>query len=148
MGYLADCLLIYANKPLIAWRLTLKLIHHTLDDMFGDILKNLERSKSLLMEAANVAHFQDAQQARLFCTTDYEERIERDKKARMRAVVEWLSADQSHTKQQETLQNLRLELPESGTWINKLSLFKDWLRKDKGRSLVFWLTGIPGAGKN
>ena len=116
--------------------------------MFGDILKNLERSRSLLMEVASVAHFQDAQQARLFYTADYEERIEKDKKTRMRTVVEWLSADQSHTNQQKALQNIRRELPDSGTWIQKHSLFRDWLREDKGKSLVFWLTGIPGAGIN
>lgn len=116
--------------------------------MFGEVLKNLERSKGLLMDAANVAHFEDAHQTRLFWEKNYEERIEREQKTRMRAVVEWLSADKSHRYQQEVLQKIRVELPQSGTWIYKHSPFKDWLREDKGKSLVFWLTGIPGAGMN
>ncbi len=102
----------------------------------------------MLMDSASVAHFEDAQQARRFWVTDYEERRERDQKARMCAVVEWLSADKSHIAQQEALRKIRLELPQCGTWIYKLSPFKDWLREDKGKSPVFWLTGIPGAGMN
>ena len=123
--------------------------------MFGEVLKNLDRSKALLMNAASVAHFEDAQQAfedaqqaRRLWVADYEERVKRDQKARMCAVVEWLSANKSHIDQQEALQKIRLGLPQSGTWIHKLSPFKDWLREDKGKSLVFWLTGIPGAGMN
>lgn len=116
--------------------------------MFGEVLKNSDRSKSLLMNAANAAHFEDAQQARRLWVADYEERIKRDHKARMGAVVEWLSANKSHLNQREVLQKIRLELPQSGTWIHKLSPFKDWFREDKGKSLVFWLTGIPGAGMN
>lgn len=123
--------------------------------MFGEVLKSLDRSKALLMNAASVAHFEDAQQAiedaqqaRRLWKADYEERIERDQKARMFAVVDWLSANKSHTDQQEALQKLRLELPQSGTWIYKLSPFQDWLREDNSMSLVFWLTGIPGAGMN
>lgn len=124
------------------------MAHHTFDDMFGDVLRNLERSKGLLMDAASLAHFHDAQQERLSWEKDYKERIERDQKSRMHAVVEWLSADKSHISQQEALQKKRLELPQSGTWINKLSPFKEWLREGKSKSLVFWLTGIPGAGMN
>ena len=115
--------------------------------MFGAVLRNLERSKGLLMDAASLAHFFDAQQERLSWEKDYKERIEKDQKSRMRVVVEWLSADKGHIDQHEALQKIRLELPQSGTWINKRSAFKDWLREDKGKSLVFWITGIPGAGK-
>ena len=116
--------------------------------MFGEVLRNLERSKNLLMDTANVAHFQDAQQERLLWETDYQERIERDQKTRTRAVVEWLSVDNSHIDQQEALREIRLDLPQSGTWIYKHSSFKDWLQEDKGKCLFFWLTGIPGAGMN
>ena len=86
--------------------------------MFGEVLKNLDRSKALLINAASVAHFEDAQQAfedaqqaRRLWVADYEERIKRDRKARMYAVVEWLSANKSHIDQQEALQKIRLELP-------------------------------------
>ena len=123
--------------------------------MFGEVLKSLDRSKALLMNAASVAHFEDAQQAfedaqqaRRLWKADYEERIERDRKARMCAVVEWLSANKSHIDQQEALQTLRRELPQSGTWIYKLPPFKEWLQEDNSKSLVFLLTGIPGAGMN
>lgn len=98
------------------------------------------------MDAASVAHFRNAQQERLSWEKEYKERMEKDQKSRMRVVVEWLSADRGHTDQHNALQKLRLELPQSGTWINKRSPFKDWLREDNGKSLVFWLTGIPGAG--
>lgn len=144
----AVCILNYANKSRTAWRLTLKLVHHTVDDMFGEVLKNLDRFKALLMNAASVAHFEDAQQARRLWVAYYEGRTERDQKARMCAVVEWLSAHKSHIDKQEALQEIRVELPQSGTWIYKLSPFKDWLREDKGKSLVFWLSGILDAGMN
>ncbi|KAE8440873.1 hypothetical protein EG329_006360 [Mollisiaceae sp. DMI_Dod_QoI] len=129
------------------WKITLKLAYNTLEDMFDDILKRLERSRDLLMEAASIAHFQEAQKERLFWIKDHEERVERDRKARMLDVAEWLSADKSYLAQQEALQRTRLELPESGSWIFKVPMVKDWFRGNEGSSLTLWLNGIPGAGK-
>lgn len=103
----------------------MKLAHHTFDDMFGDVLKNLERSKGSLMDTASVAHFHYAQQERLFWENNYKEQMEMDQKSRMRVGVEWLSADRGHIDQHKSLQKLRLELPQSGTWINKRPPFKD-----------------------
>jgi hypothetical protein len=112
--------------------------------MFGDVLKNLERSKDLLMQAADVAHFQEAQETRLFWVKDYEERRERDKKARMVAVIEWLSSDHTYRVKQQALRRIRSHLPQTTQWILKDPRIKDWL--EHSEIPTFWLCGIPGAG--
>jgi hypothetical protein len=114
--------------------------------MFDDILTKLERSRDLVMGAASIAHFQEAQVDRLVWVKDHEERVERDRKARIHDVAEWLSADQSYLAQQEALQRTRLELPESGSWIFKVPMVEDWFQGNEGSSRTLWLSGIPGAG--
>src|SRR4051794_40318116 len=114
--------------------------------MFGDVLKKLERSKGLLMQAASIAHFQEAQDARVFWAKDHDEWMERDRKARMLTVADWLSDDQSHITKHKGLQRTRLDLPKSGSWLFKLPVMKDWLGENDSISLIFWLCGIPGAG--
>ena len=113
--------------------------------MFGDVIKKLERSKLLLLQSANVEHFQEAQEARLIFSREIEALAERTKKDRMLTVIDWLSPT-SCCGDHEELQEKRREFPNTTRWIFRESCMHDWLRFDQGAKPMFWLCGIPGAG--
>ena len=128
------------------WRLAFKVTIHTFGDMFGDVIKKLERSKELLLQSANVAHFHEAQEARLLVSREIEALEERAKKDRMLTVVNWLSPT-SCSGDHEELQGKRLEFPDTAQWILKEPCMRDWLRIDGDAKPMFWICGIPGAGR-
>ena len=113
--------------------------------MFGDVVKNFERSKDLLIQTASVTHFQQAQDARLLITKEFEDLRKSEEQHRKLAVTNWLSHG-SHNVQQEELRDRRLQFPDTTKWIFDMASFCDWMRSDESNSLLFWLCGIPGAG--
>jgi len=134
---------------LIAWKLTFRMTLHTFPDLFGDVLKNLERSRNLLMQSASIAHFEEAQEARIHFTKEFEGQAKRYKQEQRVSVVEWLSADQTkhanidaHTE----LQRVRAANPLTTQWLFNTSAMRSWMRKSDVPRPVFWLSGIPGAG--
>ena len=113
--------------------------------MFGGVIKNLERSKELLLQSANVAHFQDAQESRLIFSREFEAQLERTKNDRILTVINWLapiSCDIDH----EELQRKRDEFPNTTRWIFKEPLMSRWLQSHGTFDAMFWIYGIPGAG--
>jgi hypothetical protein len=128
------------------WKIALTLTCRTFDDMFDDVLRNLERSKQLLLTSADVAHFREAQEAR-FKFQDYikEEgnRARRERKSRVRS---WLKPH-PHTNQHHDLRQVRQQYPQTAKWIFQELAWKDWLRTSRDTARVLWLSGIPGAGK-
>ncbi|TVY90811.1 Ankyrin [Lachnellula willkommii] len=132
------------------WKLTFRLTFHTFADMFGDVLKNLERSRGLLLQSASIAHYQEAQESRLQFTQEFQNRVKREKKEQWLAVIEWLSVDQakhSSSTQHVELQQRRAEFPFTTQWLFNMGVMRGWMRKSDASSLSFWLSGIPGAGK-
>ena len=142
--------LVLANKHAylagLVWRLAFKITTNTFGDMFGDVIKKLERSKELLLQSANVAHFHEAQEARLLFSREIESLRERATKDRMLTVVDWLSPT-SCTGDHEELQDKRREFPDTAQWILKEPCMRDWLRIDDAAKRTFWICGIPGAGR-
>lgn len=114
--------------------------------MFGDVTKKLERSKELLLQSANVAHFHEAQEARLIFSREIEALTERTKKDRMLAVIDWLSPTSSYVDHEE-LQEKRREFPDTTRWIFEESCMRDWLRIEGNANSMFWICGTPGAGR-
>ena len=134
---------------LIAWKLTFRLTFHTFADLFGDVLKNLERSRDLLLQSASIAHFQEAQEARIQFTQEFKNRVKREKQEQRLAVIEWLSADQTKrvtSEEHMELQQRRAEFPLTTQWLFNMAAMRGWLRKSDASSPTFWLSGIPGAG--
>ena len=114
--------------------------------MFGDVLKKLERSKELLLQSANIAHFHEAQEARQLFSMELEALSERTKEDRMLTVVDWLSPV-SCSVDHEELQAKRHEFPQTTRWIFKQSTIREWLQTDDSTKCMLWICGIPGAGK-
>lgn len=114
--------------------------------MFGDLLKRLERSKEYLLDSANIAHFHEAQEARMLFAEEFEHQTARKKIEQKLAVIGWLSAETCMS-QHEEIQEKRCMYPRTTRWIYKLAQMRDWLCFSGTNSLVFWLSGRPGAGK-
>jgi hypothetical protein len=136
-------------KGLIAWKLTFRLTFHAFADLFGDVLKNLERSRDLLLQSASIAHFQEAQEARILFTQEFKNQVKRENQEQRHAVIEWLSADQAKRASSDEhmeLQQRRAEFPLTTQWLFNMGAMRGWLRRSDVSSPTFWLSGIPGAG--
>lgn len=114
--------------------------------MFSDVLQNLERSKRLLFSSANIAHIQEAQDARLRTEESFKEQRERARKERRMTAQTWLNAFQ-HRNQQDELRSLRKKYPETASWLFTSSVWRNWWTSNGDDERVLWLSGIPGAGK-
>jgi hypothetical protein len=128
------------------WKIALTLTCRTFEDMFDDVLRNLERSKQLLLTSADIAHFREAQEAR-FKFQDYiveeRNRARIERKSRVRT---WLKP-RLHMSQHHDLCQVRQQYPQTTKWIFQELAWKDWLRTSRDTARVLWLSGIPGAGK-
>lgn len=129
-----------------AWKLTFKIALHTFGDMFGDVIKKLERSKELLLQSANIVHFQEAQDARLLFTREIENQAKKRNNDRTLAVIEWLSPASCNIDHEE-LQSMRREYPSTTRWIFKEPSLCRWFQTKMPATSTFWICGIPGAGK-
>lgn len=114
--------------------------------MFGDVIKKLERSKELLLQSSSLAHFQEAQESRLLFSKEFEAQLERTKKDRKLTVIDWLSPI-SCLGDHEELHRKRDEFPLTTRWIFQEPSLQCWIRPDKTTKQMFWVHGIPGAGK-
>ena len=123
------------------WQLT----YRSLDDLFGDVVGNLARSKQLLLETANVAHYTAANDARILLSKSYEIESEAETQRRKQVVQGWISAagcEDIHN----NLRERRRNFPGTATWIYHNKAFVQWMNEASTNNGVFWLSGIPGAG--
>lgn len=143
-GSFLDLLLIFC--PSTAWKLTFKLTYHTFSDMFRDILKKLDRSRDLILQSANIAHFQESQEARILFTKEIEVLLDEKRNERRIAIMDWLSSEPSSIVQHRELRKIRAILPQTTRWIFSQPHMLDWLKHTDYTPSTFWLCGIPGAG--
>ncbi|KAH7324015.1 ankyrin repeat-containing domain protein [Rhexocercosporidium sp. MPI-PUGE-AT-0058] len=129
------------------WKLTFKLTCHTFSDMFGDILKKLDRSQDLMLQSASIAHFQESQDARTLFTQQMKVLLEAERDGRKKAVIDWLSSNSSSAIQHQELKEMRNMLPQTTRWIFSQPQMLSWLKRTEYTPCTFWLCGIPGAGK-
>lgn len=118
---------------------------HTFGDMFGDVIKKLERSKELLLQSASIAHFQEAQESRLLFTQQFKAQTEHRQNDRKLAVINWLSPV-SCSVEHEELQRKRQKFPTTTQWFLKEDSLRHWLQQSRGSDSTYWIFGIPGAG--
>lgn len=115
--------------------------------MFGDVIKKLDRSKELLLQSANIAHYQEAQELRFIFARECKEQQERTKKERKLTVINWLSPAPLKVDHAE-LREKRKEFPETTRWIFRQDSMRRWLQLDGRSDPRFWICGIPGAGSS
>ena len=114
--------------------------------MFDDVFRNLERSKQLLLTSADIAHFREAQEARLRFQDYIKEERNRARIERKFRVRSWLKPH-LHVTQHHDLRKVREQYPKTTKWIFQELAWKDWLCRSGDTTRVLWLSGIPGAGK-
>ncbi|KAI9819644.1 MAG: hypothetical protein M1827_007094 [Pycnora praestabilis] len=115
-------------------------------DMFKDIMKKMDRSKELLLQTTTVTHFQNAQEHRVLFTRQFEIQAEKERNDRRVVVRDWLAATTCDLVHEE-LQHTRREFPQTSRWVFQDRSMRAWLGMDTSASPLFWLSGIPGAGK-
>lgn len=133
------------TETLTAWKIAFDTTTHTFGDKFGDVAKNLQRSKELLLQSASISHFQEAQDARLLIIQHFRAQREHERLEQTKTTVDWLSSV-SCNDEHEKIQGKRREFPGTTGWIFNTASFCEWLRNDETCSPEFWLYGIPGAG--
>jgi len=141
---LLDLLLTFC--PSTAWKLTFKLTYHTFSDIFGDILKKLDRSRDLILQSANIAHFQESQEARILFTKEMAVLLDEQHNQRRIAIMDWFSSETNSAIQHQELRKIRAMLPQTTRWIFSQPQMLGWLKHTDYTPCTFWLCGIPGAG--
>jgi hypothetical protein len=111
--------------------------------VFDDILKKLKRSKDLLLQSANLAHFEESQEARIFAAKKFQVLVDDQRRRERLEIMELLSAKQDFGMLHRELQDIRSMLPQTTRWIYKESEMINWI---DGKETIFWLCGLPGAG--
>ncbi|OAL38779.1 hypothetical protein AYO20_01985 [Fonsecaea nubica] len=132
--------LTFFSRP--AFRVTCRAF----DDMFGDIVTNLERSKELFYSSASIAHYQAAQEARQQIEVIFKTQQETVRIEKRTYVHGWLSPPE-HRERHEQLCELRSEYPQTAQWIFEEPCWKNWLNNEEQSGRILWVSGIPGAGK-
>ena len=113
--------------------------------MYGDVVKNLQRSRELLIHNASLWHFQEAQDARIRLTEEFESQRQRDEHDRISFVIDWLCYVPCHDRHEE-LRKERRKYPNSTRWLFDTSQMSEWFRGSGESSHILWIHGIPGAG--
>jgi hypothetical protein len=134
-----------SNTNESGWRIALQMSCRTLDDMFGDILSNLERSKELLFSTASIAHYQAAHNSRLQIESMFQNQQEMSRLQRRIFVDNWLNPAEHYTRH-EQLCELRAIYPQTARWIFDEPSWKKWLNEEDISRRIFWTSGSPGAG--
>jgi hypothetical protein len=145
------CLLlghIYSADPglLTAWK---QLFYSTWKDFqasFKPILSDFQRHRELLDCSASLVQIQESRDARLHAQETFATLAEERIRTNMLTVINWLSAADP-SEDQEACTAVRQDIHDTGRWILKEPIVKDWLDPDECSVNIFWLNGIPGAGE-
>ena len=132
---------------MLAWKIAFQTTIHSFGDKFGDVAKNLERSKELLVQSASISQFREAQDTRIIIIRRFEAQMEHERLEQTFTTINWLSSV-SWNDEHERIQGKRLEFPGTSRWVFDTAPFREWLRTTESCSPVFWLYGIPGAGSD
>ncbi|MCJ1382347.1 hypothetical protein MMC17_005460 [Xylographa soralifera] len=126
------------------WRIALLTTRNAFENLFEDVLRNLDRSKHLLLTSAHIAHFQEAQEHRCHIELEFQKQRRHENEQRKLAVIQWIEPPDHKNNHHE--QKKRLV---SGTtsWLFNEFTWKDWYCSTYKAAQLLWISGIPGAGK-
>lgn len=106
----------------------------------------MTRHRELIERKANLEQIQESRDARLQSQASFAALEREQNLAKTRTVINWLSAADASL-DQEAFASARQDIPDSGRWILGEPKIKDWLDPKDSSVPIFWLNGIPGAGK-
>ena len=106
----------------------------------------MTRHRELIERTANLEQIQEARDARLQLQTSLASFEREQNLAKTITVVNWLSAADAAL-DHEDFAAKRHYVPDSGRWILEEQKIKDWLDPMESSVPIFWINGIPGAGK-
>lgn len=109
-------------------------------------MNDIARHRELIESKANLVQIQESRDARLQSQASFAALEREQNLAKMLSVVNWLSAADT-VLDHEDFASRRQYTPDSGRWILKEPKVKDWLDPANSSVPIFWLHGIPGAGK-
>ena len=110
-------------------------------------MNDILRHRELIERKANLEQIQESRDARLQSQASFAALEKEQNRTKTLAVVSWLSAADAHL-DHEAFSAARHDIPNTGAWILKESSVQDWLDPTESSVPVFWLNGIPGAGKS
>lgn len=111
-----------------------------------ELKNNMERHRRLIVEQASIAQFQEFQRMRVTAEVKFSELQDEYLRRRWPVVQNWLNAYNSSI-HQKACAAARSECPGSGQWLFANARFKRWFDPLFCSTPLFWLKGIPGAGK-
>jgi hypothetical protein len=149
------------NSIAAIWRQIFRSIWKDFETRFKHILDSLSQHRQLIVEQAQLLHFQQSQidlQSLMLHIQQYEhDRSERmillEKEAKYEedkkylTVLEWFSGADSTVLDHDTFRGIRSQYAGSGDWILKDEKVQNWMEPDTPESSVLWINGIPGAGR-
>lgn len=104
------------------------------------------RHRELIQRKANLIEIQESRDARLQSQAYFAAQEREQNLVKTLDVVKWLSAADAAL-DQEDFAAKRQYTPNSGRWILEEPKVKDWFDPADSSLPIFWLSGIPGAGK-
>jgi hypothetical protein len=110
-------------------------------------LNDITRHRELIERKTNLLGIQESRDARLQSQASFAALEREQNLAKMLAVVNWLSAADI-TLDQEDFAGKRQYIPGSGRWVLDVPKIKDWFNPADCSVPIFWLSGIPGAGRD
>jgi len=111
------------------------------------ILNDITRHRELIERKTNLLGIQESRDARLQSQASFAALEREQNLAKTLAVVNWLFAADIAL-DHEDFADKRRYTPDSGRWALETRKLKDWFDPANASVPIFWLSGIPGAGKN
>lgn len=129
-----------------AWRQLFRASWKDFKTRFQGILENLRRHRDLLESQAGLVHYEASQAARLAAENSIRAIEEALFMQQRTSVQDWLcSANVSND--QERFTDVRSYSVNYGHWLLKRRQVSSWMDPASNAIPLFWLHGIPGAGK-
>lgn len=129
-----------------AWKQLFNATWKDFQECFKPIQNDLIRHRELIESTANLEQIQESRDARLQSQAAFSALEKEQKYSNTIAVVAWLSsADPSED--HDAFLKAKEDFPDTGQWILRDPKIMEWLDASDCSVPMFWLNGIPGAGK-
>jgi hypothetical protein len=129
-----------------AWRQFFNATWKDFQESSKSILNDMTHHRELIERGASLEQIQESRDARLQFQASFDAVLREQNLAKKIAVINWLSAADAAL-DQESCTSARYDIHESGRWILREPKIKEWLDPADSSVPIFWLSGIPGAGK-